>query len=102
MKNHVDAGYDISCVTAIRKIYYNVAPSIAYFSLEIVDGNTNESIDKLAFNKNNDEERKSGEKQLERWLEKIGRMDSFATITCEIRSGLGCNYELRIHVSDWQ
>lgn len=93
---------DISCATAIRKLYYVVAPSTAWFSLKIVDATSKNVLAELAFSKNNDAERRSGEERLESLLEKLNDEDPFATTTCEIKSGFGNDYTVQVYVSDWQ
>lgn len=93
---------DISCATAIRKLYYMVAPSIALFSLKIVDECSKKVLDELTFSKNNDAERKSGEERLESMLIKLDDKNPFATTTCEIKSGFGNDYTVCAYVNDWQ
>lgn len=93
---------DISCATAIRKLYYIVAPSVAWFSLKIMDATSKNVLAELAFSKNNDAERQSGEERLENLLEKLNDKAPFATTTCEINSGFGNDYIVQVHVNDWQ
>ena len=93
---------DISCATAIRKLYYIVAPSVAWFSLKIVDETSKKIYDELAFSKNNDADRKSGEERLESLLEKLDDNYRFATTTCEIKSGFGNDYIVKVYVNNWQ
>lgn len=93
---------DISSAAAIRKLYYVVAPAIAYFSLKIVDGISENTLDELTFSKNNDAERKSGEERLEYLLKTLDAKDPFATIACEIKSGFGNDYIIRVYVDNWK
>lgn len=93
---------DISSATAIRKLYYVVAPATAYFSLKIVDGMSENILDELAFSKNDDAERTSGEERLECLLKVLDEKAPLATISCEIKSGLGNDYMIRVYVGDWQ
>lgn len=111
MKREMDE--DIRCGTAIRKLYYKVAPMMASFSLKIVDVDSDEVSDdvhddvgvleKIEFQKRydgDDEQLKLKERYLDGLLEKLNDRDPYATITCEIRSGFGISYWVKVRTSE--
>lgn len=107
MKREMDE--DIRCGTAIRKLYYKVAPMMASFSLKIVDVDSDDVhdnvgvLEKIEFQKRydgDDEQLKLKERDLDRLLEKLNDRNPYATITCEIRSGMGISYWVKVRTSE--
>ena len=85
---------------------YRLAPSIAWFSLQVLSRFTKDVLEVLEFSKLNEEERQRGEQSLYRLIGQIYkkyRLDQYASyprITCDFRNGFGCDCIIRIYVND--
>lgn len=94
-----------TCRKTIWEIY-RLAPSIAWFSLQILSESSGDVLEVLEFSKLKDEERQNGERSLYQLIGKIypkyhlDEYASFAKIACEFLYGFGCDYKIKIYIRD--
>ena len=86
--------------TTLWKLYH-LAPPIAWFSMQVLRESADTILDSLEFSKNNAEEKKPNEMRLRLLIRKIWRMSGgYPRITCEFRYGFGCDFIVKVYISD--
>lgn len=77
---------------------YQLLPECVYFKIDVFSESDNRVVELLAFMKNDEKQRKDGEKQMYSLLEKYSRYGHYSRINFEWRYGFGSDATIQIVV----